>query len=374
MPLQAILLTLVILVSMMVNSGANNNASSVALSQPAAVVTTEEAAGSANNNNDIGNPFNVFTDDIFSAMSHIGKGLALAANNLENNFKLAKEVLSLKKPQAAAYSNEASSSPALFPDSTLTSKPEIEKIPQCDFGSYKFTNKEMLAKYIDGEIIFESNSENRWPIASITKLMTAVVALEKTDTNKEITMSREAVDTEGVAGDFKTGETFKEIDLIKAMLVASSNDAAAAIAKNFEGGENDFIDQMQKKAAELRMLQTTYLEPTGLSFINQSTAKDLSILMAYIYSSHPEILEISRQKEIIISELQTGKQKKIANIDKFAGQTDFVGGKTGFIDESGRNLIGVFDISGKTIVTVVLGADNSFEETAELKNLIQNCE
>ena len=203
--------------------------------------------------------------------------------------------------------------------------------------------------------------------------MTAVVAFEKTDTEKEIKMTNEIIATEGFAGDFKAGETFRELDLIKAMLVASSNDAAEAIAENFEGGKQAFVDEMQKKATELKMFQTTYLEPTGLSFINQSTAKDLSILISYIYSEHPEILDISRQEEIRIIDLQAGKVKKILNIDKFAGQEGFIGGKTGFIDESGRNLIAVFDMSGKTIVTVVLGANNSFDETSELKSLVQQC-
>jgi len=359
MQIQALLLSLIILFSIAINSGAHNDASSLASSQS---VQAEEKI-TENKQTDLGNPFIVFVGDLYSAVSEkavsLGKSLALAANSIGEN--LGQEQFPIP--------NSTSTS-----DSTLISKPDIAEVQlKCDSNGYNFTNKAMMAKRIDGQIIFESNSENRWPIASITKLMTAVVALEKTDTNKEIKMSEEIVSTEGLAGGFKTGENFKEMDLIKAMLVASSNDAAEAIAENFEGGKENFIDEMQRKAAELKMFQTTYLEPTGLSFINQSTAKDLSLLISYIYSKHPEILEISRQKEIRIIDLQAGKIKKILNIDKFAGQEDFIGGKTGFIDESGKNLIGVFDISGETIVTVVLGADNSFEETAKLKSLVQNC-
>ena len=93
------------------------------------------------------------------------------------------------------------------------------------------------------------------------------------------------------------------------MLVSSSNDAAAAIIENF--GEKEFIDEMQKKAAELKMFQTSYLEPTGLSFINQSTANDLARLVNYARQNHPELLEISRQKEIEIFELKSKKSRKI---------------------------------------------------------------
>lgn len=376
MQIQAILLSLVILFSIAVNSGMRNNASSLASSQIVKIEQSEQTTPIIkedikrteekiieNRQTNLKNPFIVFVGDLYSAISQkavsLGKSLALAANNIGNNLNQDKALI----PNSTSTSN-----------STLISKPNIAKPPlKCDSSGYNFTNKAMMAKYIDGQVIFESNSENRWPIASITKLMTAVIALEKTDTEKEIKITDEILATEGFAGDFRTGEIFREIDLIKAMLVASSNDAAEAIARNFEGGKQNFIDEMQKKAAELKMFQTTYLEPTGLSFINQSTAKDLSFLISYIYSEHPEILEISRQKEIRIIDLQAGKVKKILNIDKFAGQEGFIGGKTGFIDESGKNLIGVFDISGETIVTVVLGADNSFDETSQLKDLVQNC-
>lgn len=366
MQIQAILLSLIVMLSIMINSAANNNASSFA---PSEIIQTERTENPAQivqvekEQINFKNPFIVFIGDIYSAISDkaidIGKSLALTAENIGKNF------------------NNSESSPILTSTSTqnttLISKPDMAKPLKCDSSGYDFTNKAMLAKYIDNGIIFESNAENRWPIASITKLMTAVIALEKTDTEKEIKMSESIIATEGLAGGFEVGESFKEIDLIKAMIVASSNDAAEAIATSFEGGKPAFVDQMQKKAAELKMFQTTYLEPTGLSFVNQSTAKDLSILMTYIYFKHPDILEISRQKEIKIIERGGGKLKKILNVDQFAGESDFIGGKTGFIDESGRNLIAVFDILNETVVTVVLGANNSFKETAALKSLVQTC-
>ena len=156
------------------------------------------------------------------------------------------------------------------------------------------------------------------------------------------------------------------------MLIVSSNDAAVAVAENF--GEREFINEMQKKASELKMFQTTYLEPTGLSFINQSTADDLAKLATYIYFNHPEILEISRQKETELLELKSNTARKLLSIDKFAGEPDFIGGKTGYIEEADRNLIALFEINGKTILTITLGADDSFEETARLKDLVQNCQ
>ncbi len=229
-----------------------------------------------------------------------------------------------------------------------------------------------LSPLMDSEqVVFELNSGSRWPIASLTKLMTSVVTAEKIDLDKEITMSAKAIAVEGIAGGFGVGEIYKTGDLIKAMLVSSSNDAAAAIIENF--GEKEFIDEMQKKAAELKMFQTSYLEPTGLSFINQSTANDLSKLINYVRQNHPELLKISRKKEIEIFELKSKKSRKLLSVNRFAGQPDFIGGKTGYIEESGRNLIALFDINGKIILSIVLGADDSFKETEKIKGFIQEC-
>ncbi len=307
------------------------------------------------------NSFSVFMGDFASAMiSQIGKNLASAENILIDN-------------------RNKSSSP-LNPD-TLTSQSNIigERTFLCNFEQPNLKSQAILVKNLKqfpptSETIFQLNSAKRWPIASLSKLMTAVIALEQMDINKQITLSAEAVQSDGTLGDFKVGEIFRLDDLIKAMLIVSSNDAAYAIAENFDGGRQGFINEMQKKAAELRMFSTSYLEPTGLSFINQSTADDLSKLVGYIYSNHPEILEISRQPEINITELKSDKPRKLSNIDEFAGEVDFIGGKTGYIDESNHNLIALFNINAREILTIVFGSNDAFAETKKIKNLIAGCE
>ena len=224
-----------------------------------------------------------------------------------------------------------------------------------------------LIKYIDYNFnLFAFNSQKRWPIASVSKLMTSVIALEKIGKEKEITISASAVATEGTTGGFKEGEIFKIEDLIKAMMVVSSNDAAVALAE--EEGKENFSALMNQKAKELGMKDTYYEESTGLSFLNQSTADDLTKLAAYIYNNHPQILEISRQKQVEITELKSKKSRKLLNINRLAGQPDFIGGKTGYIDESGRNLVAFFNKDNKIILTVVLGAENAFDETKKMLN------
>ena len=235
--------------------------------------------------------------------------------------------------------------------------------------SISFKAEAVLAKKINIAVpnevngnIFEFNVKKRWPIASLTKLMTSAIVLEKIGLNERVIMSEKAVNSEGETGDFKKGEIFTASDLIKAMLTVSSNDAAAAVAES----SARFVDQMQQKAAELKMYQTTFFEPTGLSFINQSTAFDLVKLTDYVYQNHPELIEISGQKETEIVELKSGKPRKLININEFAGSPGFIGGKTGYIEEAGRNLVAIFDANGGKILIVVLGADNAYEEAKKL--------
>ncbi len=325
-------------------------------------------------------------------LNAIGHDFTVVSANVNENFSIAKESLAANIDNffmnISKYTPENSSSNSFLVSNTaLTSKAEINgsEFMICDSEKLNFSGKAALAKYLDYNFnIFELNTEKRWPIASLSKLMTSLVAIEKMDLNRKIKMSETAVSTEGISGGFSSGEIFTVKDLIKAMLVVSSNDAAAAIAENFGEpsnstelslrGENSFIDEMQKKAAELNMFQTTYLESTGLSFVNQSTAADLAKLMSYIYLNHPEILEISRQKETKITDLASGRTRELISINRFAGEGDFIGGKTGYIEEADHNLMGLFSVNGKTVLTITLGAEDSFSETQKLKDFVKTCQ
>jgi D-alanyl-D-alanine carboxypeptidase len=228
--------------------------------------------------------------------------------------------------------------------------------------------KKLLNTNVD---LAEQKIENRWPVASLTKLMTALVVIEKTDLNSEITMSDNAVNQDGAIGDFKAGEKYKAEDLLKAALVLSSNDAATALAETLR--IDNFVSEMNKKALELGMESTKFVDPTGLSYLNQSTANDLAKLVNYIYFDRPEILKITTEKKISITELNSGKAKSFYSINEFAGELNFIGGKTGFINESRGNLISVFkDDSGRgPILIIVLGSDDRFGDTKILLNNLE---
>ncbi len=221
-----------------------------------------------------------------------------------------------------------------------------------------------LVQELGSDTILTSQQEDyRWPIASVTKLMTAVVALERIGPDVPITISQAAVESEGEAGGFSAGEIFTVNDLIKAMMTVSSNDAAAAIA-DFMGTPR-FYDLMQERAAQLGMTNTSFIDATGLSYLNQSTARDIALLVHYVYKQYPDVLGISTHKTNVITE-SSGATRTLKNINVFAGTLGFVGGKTGYTDESGGNLVSLFDHQGKTYLVIVFGATDRFGETSKL--------
>lgn len=218
----------------------------------------------------------------------------------------------------------------------------------------------------NNENIFAYHENIRRPLASLTKIMTAIAALENIGAQKLVTITADDILPDGDAGGFKPGETFSVQDLIISMFTVSSNDAASALARFY--GTKDFIDAMQRKAAELGMSDTTFFDPTGLTTLNQSTATDLQKLIAYALAKYPQIFNISRQKENAIVDTRSGIKRILKNINTFAGLPYFLGGKTGYTDEAHGNLVSLFDIRGNKILIIVLGTDDRFGETEKLYN------
>lgn len=216
-----------------------------------------------------------------------------------------------------------------------------------------------------GKKVFGWGTAKRWPIASITKLMTAVVVSEKMRANDVIQITSEMLAANGDSG-FIKGQKYKVSDLKKAMLMLSSNDAAYILATSY--GEADFIAAMNQKASDLRMKETHYIDPAGFSTQNQSTVNDLVILAGYIRGYHPDIFNETKKTKNTITETKTGKRRTLININKFAGQKGFLGGKTGTTPEAGENLLSIFNIAGEAKTIIVLGDKNRYEETQKIIN------
>ncbi len=215
----------------------------------------------------------------------------------------------------------------------------------------KLTAASALVKYMNtNDTLFSLNPNQQWPVASLTKLMTAVVAVENINPKASIKVSERAVATEGNSGNLVAGASYTLDQLLHALLKVSSNDAGEALAESI--GRAQFIQLMNEKAVSVGMYNTRYFDPTGLSALNQSMASDLEKLVLFIFNQHPEIFAITREP--------------LGNIHPFAKQENFIGGKTGFIDEASGNLISLFQYQGRPLLIVVLGSEDRAKDTQTL--------
>ncbi len=205
------------------------------------------------------------------------------------------------------------------------------------------------------------NTHKQWPIASVTKLMTAVVALENIGADKKIPVSELAVATEGIAGSLKSGEVYALSDLAKIMLLSSSNDAAAAF-EEYLGGRDECARLMNKKARELGMIDTIFNDGVGLSDLNISTASDLLILNKYIIERHPDIFMWTRTNSFLVEPFNDPKTKTVSNIIPFVDTKNFLGGKTGTIEASQENFSGIFLLKDYKVAVIVLGSPDRAKE------------
>lgn len=229
----------------------------------------------------------------------------------------------------------------------------------------KISSKAALVKELTHEnIMLEKNLSQRWPLASITKLMTALVALDRFEPDDKVKVSERAVATEGQAGNFRAGEVFTVLDLVKALLIVSSNDAATALGEHI--GTQKFLELMRSRAFDLGLNQTTFIDSPGLSVLSQSTLSDLGKLSVYILEQRPNIFEISALREASITNLTSGTARLLRSNNKFAGAPDFIGGKTGYTDEAQGNLLSIFRYKDYAFLIIVFGSQDRIHDTEKL--------
>lgn len=213
-------------------------------------------------------------------------------------------------------------------------------------------------------VVFEKLPEVSLPIASLTKLMTAIIALDNYDMAQKIIVSEKADLQEPMRTDVKFGDETSVENLLKIMLVGSSNKSAYALAEQL--GIEKFVGKMNEKAKKLGMKNTRYADPTGLSSQNISTANDLVKLSKNILKNYPKIAQISRIQQLSVPGFGT-----ITNTDQLLGEIpEVVCSKTGFTTQAKGCLLLVISNkdSGDYLINVVLGADDRFSEMRKIIN------
>jgi hypothetical protein len=204
------------------------------------------------------------------------------------------------------------------------------------------------------------------PIASVTKLMTAIVADETLGLDTKTTITAPAIDTYGTQGSLKKGETYSVLELFYPLLLESSNDAAEALA--YTKDRQSFISDMNQKAKSIGLLNTTYDDASGLSSHNTSTVTDLFRLTQYISKYRKYIFEISTEDK-----KQLGKKTWLSN-SRFRSDSDYVGGKNGYTDEAQKTQIVLFEEEfekeKRTIVYIVLRSTDVAYDVKMLRDYV----
>lgn len=219
-----------------------------------------------------------------------------------------------------------------------------------------------------GQVVFEKNADTRRPMASTTKIMTALVALETGDLSREITVDRAAVGVEGSSIYLEAGDKITLEALIWALMLESANDAAAAIAIGISGSIEAFAEYMNCKAAELGLTNTHFTNPHGLSDENHyTTARELALITAAAMENE-EFRKIVSTDKYRIS--YGDKVRHLHNHNKMLHLYDgAVGVKTGFTKASGRCLVSAAERGGMTLIAVTLGAPDDWSDHTAMLNL-----
>jgi D-alanyl-D-alanine endopeptidase (penicillin-binding protein 7) len=206
------------------------------------------------------------------------------------------------------------------------------------------------------EVLLSKNDTAVLPIASITKLMTGLLISEaKLPMDEMITITQEDVDTEKHSSSrLRVGTTLSRGELLNLALMSSENRAAHALGRTYPGGLDKFVELMNAKAQMLGMKDTRYVEPTGLSSQNQSSAHDLATLVATAYDEQPLMREYTTMPGKVVA---LGKRNvEFHNTNRLVKNPDWDIGlqKTGYISEAGRCLVMQAKIAGRKLIMVFL--------------------
>ena len=215
----------------------------------------------------------------------------------------------------------------------------------------------ILMDAASGRVLYEQNADRKMRIASTTKILTALVAIERGKLSDTVKVSREAAYTEGSAMYLKEGETLTLETLLYGLLLCSGNDAAVAIAQHIGGSVKGFVSMMNEKARELGMDDSSFANPNGLDDESHySTARDMAKLARAALENEP-LVRIASTRSITIG------GRTMRNHNKLLGYMDnCLGLKTGYTKAAGRTLVSCAEKNGQRLIAVTLQDGNDWAD------------
>lgn len=241
---------------------------------------------------------------------------------------------------------------------------ELEKLEKKIMESADSANNESIKLYAQsaalmdadtGRVLYEKNGYKEMPMASTTKIMTCIVALENAKLDDIVTVSKYASTMPDVQLNIREGEQFKLSDLLYSLMLESHNDVAVAIAEHVGGSVEGFAKMMNKKAKELGCEHTRFVTPNGLDAEGHyTTAVELAKIASYAVKND-EFIKITNTSAWEFKELKKGRTFSVSNKDRFLYIYDgAIGVKTGFTGKAGYCFVGAVKKDNKTFVSTVL--------------------
>ena len=262
--------------------------------------------------------------------------------------------------------------------SNKPSKAELAGISRADTKTNKdgllrvASSNALIVNQNTGEVLFAKDTNTLTSIASVTKLMTAMVTLDANlPMDEEIAITNEDVDTlKNSSSKLPVGTVLPRSELLKIALIASDNRAASALGRNYPTGKAGFVNAMNIKALQLDMTRSEFADPTGLNNHNMSTAEDLVKMVKAAYQ-YPEIREITTTASYEAYVKGHRAPVNFNNTNGLIRKSDWIIGlsKTGFIQEAGRCLVMQAMISGQPMIIVLLKSYGSATRTADANRI-----
>lgn len=224
-----------------------------------------------------------------------------------------------------------------------------------------FSSAEIAMELSTGTVLEEYNADKRLPMASTTKIMTAIIIIEENDLNDVITVPNEAAGVEGSSIYLKKGEQIDVKDLLYGLMLRSGNDSAAALAIYNSGSIEEFVKKMNKRAEELGAVNTNFANPSGLpNSDHYTTARDLCKIARYA-------MQNETFRKIVGTASYKGKYKSFVNKNKMLYNYDGANGvKTGYTVKAGRCLVSSAEREGMDVICVVLNCPDMYARSKQI--------
>ena len=324
--------------------------------------------------------FSTWLLTVVAAVLSLAPGAAIAASKAVNSQVIVDSRQPIAVPAKAQGSPEVRSSrrrkaAAVAPRRAVPPAPSVGQLSGLHGVEDELALKSAVALVVDrdtDEVLFSKNARAVLPIASITKLMTALVVVESGQAMEEA-LAVTPEDVRATAGSssrrrLASGTHISRGDMLRLALMASENRAAYALGRSHPGGVAAFVEAMNAKARQLGMRDTRYVEPTGLSSENRSSAQDLALLVRAA-AGHPIIREYSTTSDAVVETGRRQVQFRNTNGLVHDPEWEIAVQKTGYIAAAGRCVVMQAQMAGRQLIMVLLDSTGRYSRIGDAQRL-----